>query len=396
MTPDFIEYLQKDDIHGYLTALHREADRGDVGSLHILLYLAIIDSEVEDAVDYSNLLIDAEDEYTVEVLWPLLYQAIQETNKELGVCDDDRKYQRVLGENFRTAYAFAEAAYRKAHPDFQPLSKLFGKHEIIMQRAYCDHVGKQPMPIYREVEPHDCVPQQTKDYWRSLYRRSDCSANQQSIYNDAISYAQEGDPYAMFIVGYLLRHGIRTQHDFPRVTILQANIDAAFPWLKAAADAGIAEACWETAAILFIYEKDDPANETRGWQYIEKGAAQDDLDCLETLFKHYEGKDDQKARIYLERIAAQRSTHEYKLKLAHWLETGRGGDKDEKRAFELVEYVWKHSSCSPYDSSCEDSTDMLCRYLNDGIGCERDYERACRIRRDYNDEEERMWELLTK
>ena len=67
MTPDFKDYLAKSDIHGYLSTLHAEADKGDVGSLHVLLYLAIMDSEVEDAVSYVDKLLEAGDEYAADL-----------------------------------------------------------------------------------------------------------------------------------------------------------------------------------------------------------------------------------------------------------------------------------------------------------------------------------------
>ena len=75
---------------------------------------------------------------------------------------------------------------------------------------------------------------------------------------------------------------------------------------------------------------------------------------------------------------------------------GETRKKDEKKAFELVEYVYNNSSASPYDSSQEDSVGMLCRYLREGIGCEPDPERADKIYRWYQDDEDRMWELLSR
>ena len=55
MTPLFTDYLAQNDINGYLTALHREADSGDAPSLRILLYLSVMVSEVEDAMDYVEI-----------------------------------------------------------------------------------------------------------------------------------------------------------------------------------------------------------------------------------------------------------------------------------------------------------------------------------------------------
>lgn len=394
MTPDFKDYLAKSDIHGYLSTLHAEADKGDVGSLHVLLYLAIMNSEVEDAVSYIDKLLEAGDEYAAD-LWPGMSEAINELNKELGQCDDDNKYKYALGAKFKVVYNLFDLAYEKAHPDYKSPTRLFGDKIVIMQRAYCDHVGKHTYPIFDpSVEVKPCAPKESVDYWYSLYRRSDCSANQESIYNDAMPYAEQGDPAAMLVVGYLLSHGIRTQYDLPRVDILIADKERALPFLKAAADYGLKDACWETAAVFF--SKKDAESEALGWQYVEKGAEKNDKDCLRCLFEHYEGKDDTKAFNYLVRLADRYHTHEYTLQLARWYEEGRGCEKNEKKAFELAEYVYKHSSSSPYDNSHEDSVDLLCHYLKNGIGCKPDYERAIRIQREFHDDEDRMWELLTK
>ena len=239
-----------------------------------------------------------------------------------------------------------------------------------------------------------CVPEEKKNYWRGLYRRDDCSSNQETIYQEALEYAKQGDPFAMYVVGYLLSHGIRTKYSNPTVTILEPNKQKALPFLRRAADAGVTEACWEAASILF--DQGDEESKALGWQYVEKGAEKDDKDCLRGMIRRYEGEDDTKAFEYLVRLAAQNNTHEQKLKLAGWYENGRGCEKDEKKAFELVEYVYNNSSASPYDSSQEDSVGMLCRYLREGIGCKPDPERAGKIYRWYQDDEDRMWELLSR
>ena len=394
MTPDFKDYLAQSDIHGYMAALYNEADKGDIGSLYILLYLAIIDSEVEDVMDYMEKLLEAEDEFAF-ALWPGLHDAVEEMNKELGQCEDDDKYRFALGAKFKIVYNLVDLAYEKAHPDYKSPTRLFGDKTVIMQRAYCDHVGKQVYPTFNpSIKVQPSAPEESVKGWYSLYRRSDCSANQESIYNDAIPYAEQGDPDAMLVVGYLLSHGIRTQYDYPRVDILLENKERALPFLQAAADYGLVDAYWETAAILF--GRKDAESEALGWKYVEKGAEENDKDCLRCLFDHYKGKDDAKAFGYLEKLSEASNTHEYTLKLARWCETGRGCEKNEKKAFELAEYVWSHSSASPYDSSQEDSVDLLCRYLRNGIGCEPDDERAGRIYRDFRDDEDRMYELLTR
>jgi len=394
MTPLFTDYLAQNDINGYLTALHREADSGDAPSLRILLYLSVMVSEVEDAMDYVDKLMTIDDDYVFAV-WPYLSAAINELNEELGTCEDDEKYKYALGAKFKTALNTGDMEYEKEHPGFESPFRLFGDKIITLQRAYLHHVGQQTYPVIDDsVATKPCAPKEKIDYWYSLYRRSDCSANQESIYQDAKPYAEQGDPDAMLVVGYLLAYGIETKYSNPNVVILRANNDFALPFLRRAADAGLPEACWETAAALF--RKKETESEALGWQYVEKGAEMDNKDCLRCLFGRYEGKDDTKAFGYLVRLAAQNNTHEYKLTLAEWYEKGRGCEKDEKKAFELVEYVWKNSSASPYDSSQEDSVSMLCRYLREGIGCTPDPKRAEDIYRWHQDAEDRMWEMLTR
>ena len=394
MTPLFTDYLAQNDINGYLTALHREADSGDAPSLRILLYLSVMVSEVEDAMDYVDKLMTMDDDYVFAV-WPYMSAAVNELNEELGTCDDDEKYKYALGAKFKTALNIGDMEYEKEHSGFESPFRIFGDKMIILQRAYLHHVGQQTYPVIDDsVATKPCAPKEKIDYWYSLYRRSDCSASQETIYNDAKPYAEQGDPDAMLVVGYLLAHGIETKYDSPRVTILRANPDFALPFLRRAADAGVPRACWETASVLF--NKEDAEKKALGWQYVEKGAEMEDKDCLRCLFGYYEGTDDAKAFGYLARLADQNNTHGYKLTLAEWYETGRGCEKDDKKAFELVEYVWKNSSASPYDSSQEDSVSMLCRYLREGIGCEKDPKRAEDIYRWHQDAEDRMWEMLTR
>lgn len=397
-TPDFKEYLKNSDINGYLTELHRQADKGDRGSLHVLLYLAIMDSEVEDVMDYLDKLVDMDDDYA-EALWPYFHEAIKQLNEELGKEDDDDKYKSALGDRFRLAYDKGDLQYEASHPEFKSPTRLFGDKIIIMQRAYLNHVGLQVRPKFEDAhieKIEDCTSKELRDYWRSLYSRSDCSSNQESIYNDAIPFAKLGDPYAMFIVGYLLRHGIRTRYDFPRVTILEGNDEDAYPWLKAAADAGIKEACAETASILLDRKDKDPEAEALGLYYAAKGAEQNDKNSLEKLFYHFKDKDDEKAFEILERLAKVSNTYQYDLMMAQWYEEGRGTEKDEKKAFEIVEHVYNHSSCSPYSSSHEDACEKLQYYLRNGIGCEKDIDRAWKIASDLQNEEDDLYEILTK
>lgn len=388
-TPVFEEYLANDDLTGYMTALWKGAAARDIECLQVLLYLAIKSHEPEDALDLIDMLLDAEDDSVVP-LWERLNQVIQDAKKwPKEIYEDEKKYKSHL------AAAFELALCVPGTPD-----SLFDDAEPTLLRAYINNVGRQPAAEApkEEVEIRDLVPQETKDYWRSLYRRDDCSSNQESIYHEAFEYAKKGDPYAMYIVGYLLNHGIRTKYSNPNVTILEADHEKALPWLKRAADAGIVEACWETACALWdaCYVSTSPEECTPEMRaYIEKGAEGNDKQCLEWLYKTTTD-DDEKSFGYLASLAAQNGTHKYKLELAKRYEEGCGCEKDEKKAFELAEYVWKNSSASPYSSAAEDSVDLLCRYLREGIGCTPDPERAGDIRSSYDDEEDRMWELLTK
>ena len=140
------------------------------------------------------------------------------------------------------------------------------------------------------------MSEEKKNYWRGLYRRDDCSSNQAAIYQEALNYAKQGDPFAMYVAGYLLSHGIRTKYSNPTVTILEPNKQIALPFLRRAADAGVTEACWETAAILF--DQGDEESKALGWQYVEKGAEKDDKDCLRGMIRRYEGEDDMKTNSY--------------------------------------------------------------------------------------------------
>ena len=357
VTPVYEDYAAKSDISGYMAALWKGAAVRDIECLQVLIYLAVKAHEPKDALDLIDMLRETGDKAMIDI-----------SEKLCQIVQDEKKW-----------------------PD-----NIFDAAEPALLRAYLNNVGRQSNPEApnEEIPINNCVPEETINYWRGLYRRDDCSSNQEAIYHDALSYAQKGDPFAMYIVGYLLKHGIRTKYSNPNVTLLEADHDKAYPWLKRAADADIPEACWETTSILF--SKKDPNSEALGWKYVEKGAEKNNKDCLLCLFRHYEDKDDVKAFSYLVRLADLYHTHEYTLQLARWYEEGRGCEKNEKKAFELAEYVWKHSSASPYDNSHEDSVDLLCRYLKNGIGCKPDYERAIRIQREFKDDEDRMWELLTK
>ncbi|MBR1878996.1 MAG: sel1 repeat family protein [Paludibacteraceae bacterium] len=388
VTPVYEDYAAKGDLTGYMTALWHGAAVRDIECLQVLLYLAIKCHEPEDVMDLIDMLIDTDDDSFIP-LWQKLSQIIKDAKKwPKEIYEDEKKYKSRLSAEFENALCVSG-----------PPDCLFGEAEPELLRAYLNNVGRQSdaKTPDEEITINNCVPEETKNYWRGLYRRDDCSSNQEVIYHDALTYAQKGDPFAMHVVGYLLNHGIQTKYSNPNITLLECDHQKALPWLKRAADAGVPEACYEVACALFNTCYVSTSRESctpEMMHYIKKGAELNERHCLERCFQWAEN--DEEAFGYLVRLADAWHKHEYKLKLAEYYEKGRGCEKDEKKAFELAEYVWKNSSASPYDSSYEDSVELLYRYLREGIGCEPDPERAGKIYCWYKDDEDRMWELLTK
>lgn len=88
--------------------------------------------------------------------------------------------------------------------------------------------------------------------------------------------------------------------------------------------------------------------------------------------------------------------YKYKLELAAWYEEGKGCEPNPQRAFELVEYIYKNGSMSPYNHVYEDATDKLIRYLNTGYGCEKNEDRAFRVAMSLSSKENRMYDLLDR
>lgn len=377
-SPDIKEYRKRNDINGYFTALWQGIEMQDLDSMHVLLYLATQTSETEDALDILEKMQDVDSEYA------LLF--IEQFRKAFNkMSEEDKNDHWKLGDVTKRVHCEIDYIYEHKHPEHLSAFKRFDSDmDIILRRAYCNNVGRQTTPETPadSIVFNDCVPQEKKDYWKGLYSRSDCSSNQESIYNDAIPYAQQGDPYAMYIAGYLLSHGIRTKYSNPNVVILPADKEKALPWLIHAAEGGVTEAYWE----VWLINSDE--------SYLRRGAELKDENCIRHMVDYI---DDDAAKVeHLTILADEFHSNQARLQLAKHYENGIGCQKNEKKAFELVEYVYNHSSASPYNSSYEDAVDMIYRYFNEGIGCEVNPERASQIQRWFHEDEDRMWELLSR
>ena len=388
VTPMFEDYLAKGDITGYMTELWRGVAARDIESLHVLIYLSIQVGEPEDTLEFVDMLLDTEDDYVME-LWKPLKKEIDK------LVEDEIDDQYEVAARFMGAYIKADVAYAKNHPAHRSMLKRFGETETTLYRAYLTNVGRQGDAPAEDVEDFkDCAPQEKKDEWRRLYRRRDCSANQIAIYHDAMKYAEKGDPYAMYIVGYLLAHGIETKYSNPKVVLLPADKEKALVWLNNATKAAIRPAFWEVGNIYLWRSNGDDENKDRAMLYITRGAELGDYESLKYMVQY---QDDDAAKVaHLERIVEEHDDNTARLQLAEHYEKGLGCKVQPKKAYELAEYVYKHSSVSPYDSSQEDSAYKLAKYLREGFGCEKDEKYAGQIISWLDAENDRMMELLTK
>ena len=396
MTPVFADYLQKNDIAGYMKALWKNANEGDIGSLHALLYLAVRCSEGQDILTFLDELTDREDPFSVYYSEEVFQTANSWPEKDQ---EDDDKIVAMM----KTEYVQAQAHFPD-HPDYE---QIYGRNHNDILRAYLNGVGKNaddeaPSAVGVKANQNAEVPEDELDNWKRYYTRSDASSSLMTIYTGAIPYAKQGHPFAMFIVGYMLFNGIRTSYSSPSVVYLETNRKAALPWLEKAAVAGIHEAYQyiiEAYQSLAYHgpESEKAANLHKAEVWMNKGAEINDQSCIHKLFAQYKKEEQwEKAFPLLLRLADEFKSNECKLELAKWCAEGKGCEKDEKKAFEEVEYVYNHSSASPYSSDYDDSAEMLYEYLMNGIGCEEDVDRAISIRHKLKEDWDYLEDVLSR
>ena len=159
-----------------------------------------------------------------------------------------------------------------------------------------------------------------------------------------------------------------------------------------AAEAGVEEAY---KYLLQIYT--DLKDQAKLDEWIEKGVALNIEASVRMLFEKYEKAEEwDKAFPLLVKLTTEFHDRTLRLELAKWYREGKGCPKDDKKAFEQVEYVYKHSSVTPYDDDHDNAAEELARYYDYGIGCEKDEEKAADIRHQLKSDWDDLEEVLTR
>ncbi len=391
MTPVFEDYLKKNDLSGYMKALWQGYAEGDKESLHALLYLAVQTSNAEDALDIAEKLLDVDQDYVI-----LFDKHLKEEMGKLS--EEEQNDETTVCNAVKMAYLTTDMALRSKEESY---FYRFGEAQNTLFRGYINDAGKpQPeakLPTEDPQEEPVEVPEDTLDYWKSYLSRTDAATTQNSIYQSAIPYAEKGHPYAMYIVGFMLYYGIKTKYSSPSMVYLEPDNEKALPWLQRAADKDIPNACWLTYYIYMMrFRKTKQAeDEQLALSYLDKGAALGNSNCIEELQKIAEEHgEDRKAFEHLKKLAE--TDRSAKLKLAKYYEQGKGCEKDLKKAFELVEYVYNHSSATPYNSDWEDSAEMLADYYYEGIGCEKNVDKYFEIKQKLREDNEYLDYIMSK
>jgi len=233
------------------------------------------------------------------------------------------------------------------------------------------------------VNPSVVVPEEVSRSWSS-YCHSDAITACQEIYRTALLYAKQGHPRAMFLIGYLLRFGVKRNNKGEYH--VKPDSKAALPWLVKAYEGGEKEAynhVLEIYSALAGPKGEGLTYESQLNAWLELGLEKNEEQAYRRLFyRHNEAQEWTKAFPLLVKLADFFGENQSRLELAKWYEEGKGCEKNPKKAFELAEYVYKHSSsATPYAADPDEAAELLERYLYDGIGCEVDHERTAEIRR---------------
>ena len=115
----------------------------------------------------------------------------------------------------------------------------------------------------------------------------------------------------------------------------------------------------------------------------------------EDLMQQYEEEGNYALAFEVLKRLAEKS-RERQLQLAYYYEKGKGTEKDEKKALELVRGAYNNSSPTPYSDVWEDAALALADYYRRGIGTEADPKRAQEILDRLQDDREKLDECLSR
>ena len=344
-------------------------------------YEALLDSSMSNPTEHARVIWRGVKHGNLECMRRYLYVAYN--------CQADDEISIVAGwlaeEGDERAKLYQQ--FKKNVPDANPLS--------LYCMAFFDKEGSPYAPIYGDMiytlcrlhangvgffendEPSEDVNTDTPDaedvkYWYSMYNRSDCSSNQIGIYRDALPYALGGNADAEFIVGSLLLHGIKTKYSSPDTVYLEPDKQKAKEWLEKAAAKGINKA-YRELPYTCEYRSDE-------WlEYVRIGAEAGEPENLELwqqwLLEHDDAQE--AAKQCLKRV--EQGSREAMLKMADYYLKGYGVKTNPEEAFRLVDYVYHHSSVSPYSSVHEDAAELLQKFYEEGIGVAKDPDKAWEI-----------------
>lgn len=278
-------------------------------------------------------------------------------------------------------------------PDGSPYDRLYGQMAYSLFRLYSDRVGFFENDDAPEPQPdHDEPDDETVKWWFWWYKRDDCASNRRDVYDSALPYALAGHAEAQYIVGSLLRYGVHEKFSNPPAVYLEPDHDKAADFLRQAAEQGVPQAY----NMLLTLEEWGSAP----WRELaKKGADLGDEDCLNEYYNYLTKQPDadsaaEAARVCLRLV--EQGDHKAMLRMAKRYETGDGIDPDPAEAFRLADYVYHHSSISPYDSSYEDANELLQHFYREGIGTPVDKDKAWALYRELKDEEDRLDDLLSR